>query len=58
MTEGARREGLAKPSSWWLEEREVRLAHAREHCDCYIDTTNLTPDEVLERALGCLVDVR
>lgn len=58
MEEGARREGLAKPSSWWPEEREVRLAHARRHCDCYIDTTELTPDEVLERALHCLADVR
>jgi hypothetical protein len=34
-----------------VEEREVRLAHAREHCDVYIDTTDLRPEEVLQRAL-------
>jgi len=51
MEEGARREGLAKPSSWWVEEREFRLAHARRHCDLYVDTTALTPDEVLEQVV-------
>ena len=54
MEEGARREGLAKPSSWWVEEREFRLAHARQHCDLYVDTTALTPDEVLERVVAFL----
>lgn len=44
------REGLDTPSSWWLDERVVRLAHAREHCDLYIDTTTLSPDEVHEKA--------
>jgi len=44
------REGLPKPSSWWEEERNFRLAHARQHCDLYIDTTYLTPAEVLARA--------
>jgi chloramphenicol 3-O-phosphotransferase len=42
----AQREGLSKPSSWWDEEREVRLAHARRHADLYIDTSDVTPDEV------------
>ncbi len=54
---GAQRERLAKPSSWWIEEREVRLAHARQHCDFYIDTSALTPDEVLYQALAFLEDV-
>lgn len=43
------REGLSKPSSWWQEEREVRLAHARHHCDLYVDTSLLSPAEVLAR---------
>jgi chloramphenicol 3-O-phosphotransferase len=46
MEVGAQREGLARPSSWWLDERATRLAHARQHCDLYIDTTGLTPEEV------------
>ena len=48
MDVGAQREGLAAPSSWWVEEREFRLAHAREHCDLYVDTTGLTPGEVFD----------
>lgn len=31
-----------------LEEQHRRLAHAREHCDFYLDTSSLTPDEVRE----------
>jgi cytidylate kinase len=54
MEEAARREGLDKPSSWWIEEREVRLAHARQHCDLYVDTTHLSPKEVLDRILSYL----
>lgn len=50
MTCAADREGLDAPSSWWADEREVRLAHARAHCDLYIDTTSLTPDEVYAEA--------
>jgi len=54
----ARREGLSKPSSWWQEEREVRLAHARRHCDLYIDTSEMTPDEVFSEAFDYLAGVR
>lgn len=54
MEVGARREGLAEPSSWWPQEREVRLAHARQHCDLYIDTSDLTPAEILGRVLSFL----
>lgn len=52
----ARREKLAKPSSWWQAERDVRLAHARVHCDCYVDTSMLTPQEVFEQISICLAD--
>jgi hypothetical protein len=34
---------------WW-EEQQLRLAHARAHCDLYIMTDELTPPQVLERA--------
>jgi RNase adaptor protein for sRNA GlmZ degradation len=49
--EAARREGLAKPSSWWKEERDVRLIHARQHCDLYVDTSKLSPEEILTRVI-------
>ncbi len=52
--EAAEREGLERPSSWWRAEREVRLAHARQHCDLYIDTTGLRPREVYARARAFL----
>ncbi|MDF1515385.1 MAG: hypothetical protein P1S60_16365 [Anaerolineae bacterium] len=45
----AAREGIDKASSWWKEEREVRLAHARAHCDVYVDTSSMTPQEVAAR---------
>lgn len=54
LEEAARREGLARPSPWWAEERSVRLVHARRHCDLYIDTTELSPEEILARALAFL----
>jgi chloramphenicol 3-O-phosphotransferase len=54
MAEGARREGLDKPSSWWGEEREFRLAHARAHCDLYVDSTGRTPAETLAEVLAFL----
>ncbi len=54
MAVAAAREGLAAPSSWWPEERKVRLAHARRHCDLYIDTTSLAPTEVAATALRYL----
>jgi chloramphenicol 3-O-phosphotransferase len=54
MDVAAQREGLEQPSSWWVEEREIRLVHARAHCDLYIDTSALTPEEVLAQALQFL----
>jgi len=50
----ARREGLSVPSSWWAEELEVRLVHARANCDLYIDTTDLSTDEVAARVTAYL----
>jgi len=50
----AQREGLSAPSSWWLDEREVRLAHARQHCDVYVDTSDLTSEQVATQVLGRL----
>ncbi|PKO21679.1 MAG: hypothetical protein CVU38_13425 [Chloroflexi bacterium HGW-Chloroflexi-1] len=41
----------------WILEREIeRLRHARAHCDLYVKTDDLTPGEVLDRALALLVD--
>ena len=37
-----------------LAEERRRLAHARAHCDIYLDTTNMTKEQVLERALEAL----
>ncbi len=54
MEEAARREHLERPSSWWREEREVRLAHAREHCDLYVDTTALTTEEIVAQVKAFL----
>jgi len=52
--EGAARQGLDVIPSWWREEREVRLRHAREHCDVYVDTTGMTPSAVVSRILMAL----
>ncbi|MBM4457380.1 MAG: hypothetical protein FJ011_06380 [Chloroflexi bacterium] len=41
----------------WLREQQVeRLRHARLHCNLYIETDGLTPEEVLERVLAALDD--
>jgi deoxyadenosine/deoxycytidine kinase len=37
--------------AWILEEERRRLRHAREHCHLYIPTDDLSPDEILARAL-------
>jgi len=54
MDVAAQREGLPQPSSWWVEEREFRLAHARVHCDLYVDTSALTPADVLAQVVDYL----
>jgi len=37
-----------------FSEQLRRLAHAREHADLIIDTDALTPEQVLQKALGFL----
>jgi chloramphenicol 3-O-phosphotransferase len=54
MDVGAQREGIDAPSSWWPAEREIRLAHARQNCDLYVDTTSLTPEQVYARVRSLL----
>ncbi len=36
------------------QEQQRRLAHARQHCDLYLDTNNLSPDQIKDRALNFL----
>lgn len=38
----------------YLDEQRLRLAHAREHCTLYLDTSHLTEAEVIERVLAHL----
>ena len=37
-----------------VADQNKRLAHAREHCDLYIDTNGLTVEEVRAKALAFL----
>lgn len=37
-----------------LDEQSKRLAHAREHCDLYVDTSDLTAEEVLSQVFDFL----
>lgn len=47
-----------RPAIAWgperLEEQATRLAHARDHCDLYVDTSPLSVEEVRERVLAFL----
>ena len=38
-----------------LDALQGRLAHAREHCDLYVDTDEMTPEEVTERVKRALL---
>ncbi len=38
----------------YLQQEQQRLAHARAHADCYINTDGLTPEQVEAIALECL----
>ncbi len=40
-----------------LAEQHRRLAHAREHCDFYLDTSDLSIEEVRERVFAYLESV-
>ena len=49
----ARRPGLNfSPAD--LEEQSRRLAHARDHCHLYLDTSEMAPAEIQERCLQYL----
>jgi deoxyadenosine/deoxycytidine kinase len=37
-----------------LQEQHRRLAHARQHCDLYLDTSHLTPDQVQAQVFSFL----
>jgi hypothetical protein len=37
-----------------LAEQNRRLAHARQHCDLYLDTSGLTPAEIQQQSLSFL----
>ncbi|RMG98956.1 MAG: hypothetical protein D6706_06420 [Chloroflexi bacterium] len=39
-----------------LADQHKRLAHARQHCDYYLDTSNLSPEEVQKKVLQFLQD--
>ncbi len=46
-----------RPMAWnraEFAEQEVRLSHARAHADLYIETDDLSPEQVLERVLAFL----
>lgn len=40
-----------------LEEQAVRLAHARKHCDLYVDTSLLTIEAVQEKVFAYLQEL-
>ena len=40
-------------TDWW-DELARRLHHARQHADLYIDTDELTPQDILERTTAFL----
>lgn len=40
--------------AWLLEAERDRLRYARQHCDIYVPTDDLTPEEVLTRVLSAL----
>jgi hypothetical protein len=44
--------------NWTVEEYQEqhrRLMHARSHADCYILTDDLSPEEVRDRVIECLL---
>ncbi len=50
----ARRRQTSEPVAAWVAEQRQRLAHARQHCDLYLPTDDLTPDEVTAAVLHFL----
>jgi cytidylate kinase len=48
---------LSKHLDWNMaeyQEQQRRLGHAREHCDILLDTTDLSPEEVVEKVASAL----
>lgn len=46
--------------SWQKEDHDEqlrRLQHARQHAHLFIDTDNLTPEQVLQKALDYLQEI-
>ena len=46
-----------RKQNWTLadyQEQHHRLRHARQHANLYLDTTSLTPEDVLEKVLHCI----
>ncbi|MFO7683162.1 MAG: hypothetical protein R6X34_24270 [Chloroflexota bacterium] len=52
-----RRHPLTHGGPQRLAEQRRRLAHALEHCDLYLDTSSLSPEEIQERVLSFLADL-
>jgi len=48
-----RRPKNPSPPAYYAEQQH-RLAHAREHCDFYLDTSTLSPEQVREGVLTFL----
>jgi deoxyadenosine/deoxycytidine kinase len=49
-----------KSLSWSSKEydaQKIRLQHAQENCQIYIDTDELTPDEVLQKSILALNEI-
>lgn len=42
----------------YLDEQHHRLRHARQHCDLYLQTSQLSEDEVLARSVAFLESLR
>jgi dephospho-CoA kinase len=40
-----------------LAEQQQRLQHARQHCDFYVDTSDLTPAQVQQQVLEFLQEI-
>lgn len=52
----AQRRNTREPVDGWVAEQRQRLAHARQHCDLYLPTDDLRPNEVASAALHFLQD--
>lgn len=51
LTTARRRRHDPEFPAWILDEERYRLRHARQYCDIYLQTDELTPAEVLAQVL-------